>query len=207
MALRQTERPAAQLHRQCEWFWRLAVRVDVGVRRTTGAFVASHSNMDSLEIARILPWLRAENAGGGDIYVRPHRHAGAPMVFLDDVGTGDALCLAQQIQSLVVETSPNRCHVWLATDRALDEPARQRAQRSLALGQIIPGLTADAASTSGDHFGRLAGFRNRKPQRDCWVNLLAASADRPVLRIGDTTERRNDEDGRLSQNAQPTRAN
>ncbi len=179
-----SDSPSNQLRRQCQWFGRLGVSLDVAVRRANGQFVARHGNMDAADIAPLGRWLRAENAHGADVFVRPHRYAEVPLVFLDDVPTPDALSLARQVQSLVVETSPGRCHLWLATDRALGESSRQRMQQALAAGQIIPGLHADPASTSGEHYGRFAGFRNCKPQRGCWVNLLAASVEYPVLRVG-----------------------
>ncbi|MBN8767086.1 MAG: hypothetical protein J0I76_12255 [Thiobacillus sp.] len=41
---------------------------------------------------------------------------------------------------------------------------------------LVSRLTrADAGSTSGSKMGRLPGFKNRKPGRDCWTNLIADS--------------------------------
>src|SRR5690606_1924066 len=45
------------------------------------------------------------------------------------------------------------------------------AQKAFIASRSSSRSIADPGSTSGEHFGRAAGFRNRKPGRDCWVNL------------------------------------
>jgi hypothetical protein len=89
---------------------------------------------------------------------------------LDDVSVDLATRIARKYDALIVGTSPaGGCHVWLWCSRLLDEQARRQAQRWLA-----PLVEADPGSTSGEHLGRLAGFRNWK--RDgSWVNVLEAS--------------------------------
>ena len=56
--------------------------------------------------------------------------------------------------------------MWLPCDHDLDEDARLQAQRGLAAE-----FGADKGSVSGEHLGRLAGFKNWK-RGGCWVNLL-----------------------------------
>ena len=56
--------------------------------------------------------------------------------------------------------------MWLPCDRSLDEGARLQAQRGLAAR-----FSADKGSISGEHLGRLAGFKNWK-RAGCWVNRL-----------------------------------
>jgi hypothetical protein len=88
-------------------------------------------------------------------------------VFLDDLPVPVARQLALAYGAMVVQTSPaGGCHVWLPCDRGLDEEARLQAQRGLAAR-----FGADKASVSGEHLGRLAGFKNWK-RSGCWVNLL-----------------------------------
>jgi hypothetical protein len=60
------------------------------------------------------------------------------------------------------------CHLWLSCSFELDEEARHRAQRWLAQR-----VGADPASTSGEHLGRLAGFKNWK-RGGTWVNVMDA---------------------------------
>lgn len=123
-----------------------------------------------------LSWLRAENAAGGDIYFRPFRHGVWPVVFLDDLPPSMATRIAGKYRAIVVETSPGSCHLWLATALPLDETQRAAVQRDLVTR--LQGA-ADSGSVSGEHWGRLPGFRNYKPGRNCWVNLRTRTHARP----------------------------
>ena len=137
-------------------------RVDLAVRRPTGAMLWQRDRaLDALPIA----WARAENVQHADVYVRPARGHAWPLVFVDDVGVDRAQALAREVDILLVETSPaGGCHVWLHCDRVLAEHDRMHAQRGW-----IATLDADPGSVSGEHLGRLAGFKNWKrgpPHRD-----------------------------------------
>jgi len=142
-------------------------QADLAVRRQDGAMVWQRDRpLTSLPLA----WVRAENAHGADIYIRPARSHAWPLVFLDDVAQSLALEVAGSSGGLAVRTSPEGgCHLWLPTGEALDEEGRRDRQRWLAQQ-----LGADPASTSGEHLGRLAGFRNWK-RGGCWVNVLDAT--------------------------------
>ncbi len=146
-------------------------RADLAVRRADGAMIWQRNRLVE-ELP--LPWARAENAAGADIYVRPARGSLWPFVFLDDVGEPMALAITRKYRALAVQTSPaGGFHVWLATTRPLDEVRRRDAQRWLA-----DRVHADPASTSGEHLGRLAGFRNWK-RAGVWVNVVADSRSCP----------------------------
>ena len=78
--------------------------------------------------------------------------------------------------------SPDRlARVYAYQVVILDELSRHQAQRWLA-----PRSGADVASTSGEHLGRLAGFKNWK-RGGTWVNVVEASHRRRrwVPRAGD----------------------
>jgi len=121
-----------------------------------------------------LGFLRAANARGAEIYARPARGRSWPLVFLDDVESRRARAVARKYRALVIETSTDGgAHVWLACTRALEEHERAQAQRWLARL-----MDADPASTSGEHLGRLAGFKNWK-RGGVWVNVLARSNRTP----------------------------
>jgi hypothetical protein len=117
-----------------------------------------------------LRWARSENLRQAEIYIRPARGYSWPVVFLDDVAAPLAGRVARKYDALVVKTSPaGGCHLWLSCDRPLEEEARRETQRWLA------GLVAaDLGSISGEHLGRLAGFKNWK-RGGVWVNVLDAS--------------------------------
>lgn len=132
---------------------------------------ASNRTRSRGEIERSLGWAWHENAhAAADVYIRPDRAGTWAVVFLDDVTPAKARAIAGKYRALVIETSPGRCHVWLATTRALDTEKRAAVQKRLA-----PLCGADPASTSGEHFGRLAGFKNWK-HGGCWVNVIAEGA-------------------------------
>lgn len=142
-------------------------RIDLAVRQAKGGMIL-HRDLAIHSLP--LEWARAQNVQRAEVYVRPARQYAWPVVFLDDVATPTARAIANKYDALVIETSPvGGCHVWLACVCALNEPSRREAQRWLAQR-----IDADLASISGEHLGRLAGFRNWK--RDgTWVNVAADS--------------------------------
>jgi hypothetical protein len=142
-------------------------KADMAVKRPEGAMMWHHRlALDSLP----LRWARALNVRRAEVYIRPAREYAWPLVFLDDVVVSLATRIARKYDAMVVETSPlGGCHIWLACDQPLPEEMRRDAQRWLA-----PTVAADQASISGEHLGRLAGFKNWK-RNGTWVNVLAAS--------------------------------
>lgn len=154
---------------------RLGVNLaDLAIRRRDGSMLWQRSRaLEDLPLG----WARAENAHGADIYVRPARGHPWAVVFLDDVAADLAVEMATSNGGLAVQTSEEGgCHLWLPTSEPLDEAGRCRRQRWLAQQ-----LGADPASVSGEHLGRLAGFRNWK-RGSCWVNVLAPAAVGPATR-------------------------
>lgn len=151
-----------------QW-WRDAgvSRADLAVRRSDGAMLWRRDvAVDDLP----LPWARAENSRHSEIFVRPARGYPWPLVFLDDVTEPLAVRTARKYDALVVRTSQEGgCHVWLSCSCSLAEKDRHQAQRWLA-----PRAGADVGSTSGEHLGRLAGFKNWK-RGGVWVNVVEAS--------------------------------
>lgn len=151
------------------WWLRAGVdHADLAVRRPDGAMLW-HSDQP---LARLpLSWARAQNVRCADVYIRPARGYRWPLVFLDDVPCATAASVARKYTALLVHTSAaGGCHIWLHCALPLDEDERRRAQRYLALR-----LGADPGSISGEHLGRLAGFKNCK-REGVWVNVLKTSS-------------------------------
>jgi RepB DNA-primase from phage plasmid len=164
-----------------QWWARAGIdRADLAVRRSPGAM---RWHRDLTLDALPLHWARAENVQHADIYIRPARGHAWPLVFVDDVVVDRAQAVAREVDALLVETSPaGGCHVWLRCDRVLTEGERRQAQRGW-----VARLDADPGSVSGEHLGRLAGFKNWK-RGGCWVNVLAASrGDRTWTVVEDLT--------------------
>lgn len=142
-------------------------RVDLAVRSPSGTMIW-HRDLATGSLP--VKWARAQNVRRADVFVRPARQNAWPVVFLDDVATPRARAVADKYDALLVETSPaGGCHIWLACSRPLAETARRDAQRWLAQR-----IGADLGSISGEHLGRLAGFKNWK-RSGAWVNVVAAS--------------------------------
>jgi hypothetical protein len=151
---------------------RLGVNLaDLAIRRREGTMLWQRSRaLEDLPLA----WARAENSHGADIYARPARGHPWALVFLDDVAQELAVDVATGNGGLAVRTSEEGgCHLWLPTAEPLDEAGRCHRQRWLAQQ-----LGADLASVSGEHLGRLAGFRNWK-RAGGWVNVLIPEAAHP----------------------------
>ena len=161
-----------QTHAMLHWWHSARVeRADLAVLRSDGAMIWHRSRaLEQLPLG----WARAENVRAAEVYVRPARGEPWALTFLDDVPTQLALRITRKYSALAVQTSPlGGCHLWLRCQRPLAEPERATAQRWLAHR-----TGADPASTSGEHLGRLAGFKNWK-RSGVWVNLVEASWHRP----------------------------
>jgi hypothetical protein len=163
-----------------DW-WRFAgvSHADLAVRRSDAAMLW-HRNLPLDDLP--LTWARAENMRHGDVFIRPARGYSWPLVFLDDVTEDLASRTARKYNALVVKTSQEGgCHLWLSCCYSLSELQRYQAQRWLASR-----TGADIASTSGEHLGRLAGFKNWK-RNGTWVNVVTSSHDRRpwIPRAGD----------------------
>jgi len=148
------------------WWSAWVDHADLAIRRSCGTMLWTLDR----ELDRLpLSWARAENARGAEIYIRPARGYAWPLLFLDDLTVKNALGAARCYGALAVHTSPvGGCHVWLPATETLDEVQRKACQQHIAAR-----VDADPASTSGEHLGRLAGFRNHK-RLGAWVNVLDA---------------------------------
>jgi hypothetical protein len=112
------------------------------------------------EIMEGLPWLKKMNANGNDIYVRPADDLGHGLVLVDDLDRaglermrGDGLGPA-----VVVETSGGNFQAWIKLAGG-EVPAAVRGEVAKRLAKTYG---ADPASAGARHYGRLAGFINRK---------------------------------------------
>lgn len=112
---------------------------------------------DSATLLRSVGWLRFQNAQGRNIYIRPKGEHSLSLV--DDL-------TAQSVQrmkaegfrpALVIETSPENFQAWLNHGEVLSKELSTAVARSLATK-----FNGDLSSADWRHFGRLAGFTNRK---------------------------------------------
>jgi hypothetical protein len=118
---------------------------------------------EQLAEAKYTAFLKRENALNKDIYVRPSGTNANQFVLVDDVKSDGikALTEAGLEPALVTETSSNNFQVWIRfPSQHISNDERLWLGRETC--KIAKG---DPASVGRDHYGRLAGFTNRKPAR------------------------------------------
>lgn len=112
---------------------------------------------DRATLLKSVPWLRYQNSQGRNIYIRPRGEHHLSMV--DDL-TADAVKRMKAegyTPALVVETSPGNFQAWLNHGQILPQRLSTLAARALA-----ERFGGDKGAADWRHFGRLAGFTNRK---------------------------------------------
>lgn len=134
------------------------MRYEVGIYDAEAEKMALR-RWDGDGIARALPYLKAQNAQGRNVYVRPQGQH--PYSLIDDLTPAafKAMTDAGFRAALVVETSPDNLQAWIHHGRVLDERTSTAVSKELASR-----FGGDPSSADWRHFGRLAGFTNRKPK-------------------------------------------
>jgi len=111
------------------------------------------------DIYKSVNFLKYKNMNGHDIFIRPEGESG--YVFIDDLTVSDLSAMEKEGFKLAValESSPMNYQGWLrVSDTALPTETASIVGRYLARK-----FGADMRSSDWRHFGRLAGFTNRKP--------------------------------------------
>ena len=129
---------------------------DLGVLLSTDTMIPRR-NWTAAQVARALPWLRAQNFQGAQIFIRPSLdHINA--ILVDDIPTTQLSRVTLE-PAAILETSPGNCQVWIRLTQTVSVPHARVLARHLQ--QLWNG---DPGSADGQHFGRLAGFTNRWPR-------------------------------------------
>jgi hypothetical protein len=133
-------------------------RYEIGIRdAATGRMMNREWTLQ--EVQQNAAWLQRMNAQGNDIYIRPAQQARHGLVLVDDLSADDldAMRQAGREPALVLETSPKNYQAWVKVAQAAPDALRGEIARRLARE-----YDADPASADARHYGRLAGFTNRK---------------------------------------------
>jgi hypothetical protein len=119
---------------------------------------------DHDSLVRSIGWLRHENRDGRNIYVRPKGEHNLSLV--DDLKAGSLIQMEQSGfgPGVVIETSPGNFQAWLKHPEQLSKEMGTAAARALA-----EKFGGDRGAADWRHYGRLAGFTNRK-NRYCDAN-------------------------------------
>ena len=151
---------------------------DVGVRhQSTGAMI--NRTWTPQQTLAYIPWLKHANANDHDIYIRPARHTAANgLVLLDDITAQTVVEMTCEgyAPTVLLETSPSNYQAWIRFTPHPSDGVRAELAQWLAHKFL-----ADINSADCHHYGRLAGFTNRKKKhrrlgRPCWVLLRTALA-------------------------------
>lgn len=110
-------------------------------------------------LLRSVSWLRHQNAMGRHIFIRPH--GGHRLSLIDDLVPEKVSQLSKEgfQPAAVVRTSPGNYQVWLKHPEPLSREVGTAVAKLLATK-----FGGDPSSADWRHFGRLAGFTNRKPK-------------------------------------------
>jgi hypothetical protein len=113
------------------------------------------------EVIKALDWLKQQNHSGCHIYVRPSRSHASRLILVDDLNPSTLAKMRSgpHTPAVIVQTSPANFQAWLKL--ANDEPADVRRHIARFLAHEYGG---DPNSADAAHYGRLAGFTNRKPE-------------------------------------------
>lgn len=112
------------------------------------------------EIIKAIPWLKVMNKKGHDIFIRPEGSQG--LVFFDDLNYGvlERMSADGFEPALVIESSPMNFHGWV---RVSDKPIS--TELATCVCKVLAArYNGDTDSADWRHYGRLAGFTNRKPK-------------------------------------------
>ena len=113
------------------------------------------------DVVQNVPWLKRMNAKGNDIYVKPAGEHG--LVLVDNL-TAEAIARLKGKgfnPAIVTETSPGNLQAWLKLSQ---DPIEARIRSVLGRG-FAHDFGGDPNSADAQHYGRLAGFTNQKPNR------------------------------------------
>jgi DNA primase RepB-like protein len=112
---------------------------------------------DTDELVRSIGWLKLQNLKGRNIYIRPRGEHDLSLV--DDLKAAalDRMTAAGFAPALIVETSPGNYQAWMKHPRPLPPKMSSAVARTLA-----DAFGGDKGAADWRHFGRLAGFTNRK---------------------------------------------
>jgi hypothetical protein len=112
---------------------------------------------DADTLLRSVTWLRRENRDGRNIYIRPKGEHDLSLI--DDLTSAAVEAMKGEgfNPSLVVETSPGNFQAWLKHPEPLARELSTATARALA-----EKFGGDRGAADWRHFGRLAGFTNRK---------------------------------------------
>lgn len=159
----------------------MAVDNRVAVAERKKAVPRTYSIGD-LSKAGTIKYLGFLNLNGQDIYIRPAHPEKSGLVLVDDLNVGQISTLEALglHPAVLLETSEHNYQAWLR----INDDGFSREEHAVITKMINEKVGGDPASTDQEHFGRLATFPNRKPNRvkadgkAPYVNLARHNGDK-----------------------------
>jgi len=136
-------------------------RFEIGIRDAQNGQMMNRE-WSAADVVQSLPWLKRMNARGNHIYIRPAGEHG--LVMVDDLNSEKLAKMKAEgfAPAATIETSPGNYQAWVKlSDSPVSAEARQLIARELAKR-----YAGDLNSADSRHYGRLAGFTNRKPEHE-----------------------------------------
>lgn len=142
--------------RQLKAMW--STTFEVGIKKQNGKMLIKTWNIQN--ILKSISYLQYENTNGGHIYIRPLGSTG--LILLDDVNINTLFMLENDgfEPSVIIETSPQNYQVFIKISKQNIKPETA----TLIAQYLTKKYGADMCSADWKHFGRLAGFTNRKAE-------------------------------------------
>jgi hypothetical protein len=112
------------------------------------------------DVTKLIPWLLFQNVSGKDIYISQANNLDRALILVDDINSIQINEMKRRGMSpaCVIETSPNNFQAWIS----LGLEPMPKPERKIAAVLLAEQFSGDMASTDANHFGRLAGFTNKK---------------------------------------------
>jgi hypothetical protein len=113
-------------------------------------------------VMNLVPWLKFENRNGNNIFVSPSPAENRALILVDDL----SLAKIEEMDrrgvnpACVLETSESNYQVWVSIGKEL----MSETQRTIMSRLLAKEFGGDCGSVGKNHFGRLAGFTNRKEE-------------------------------------------
>jgi hypothetical protein len=111
-------------------------------------------------IINSIQWLKYQNLNDNDIFIGQANDIDRALILVDDLSDHQISLMTKRGVSpaCVVETSPNNFQAWVS----LGMEPMSKAQRKIISITFAKEFNGDLSSTDANHYGRLAGFTNRK---------------------------------------------
>lgn len=201
------DRTAEAVRRQIEVMGSGIFEVGLFKPDATGEPIMLPRTWDADTLLRSIPWMRWQNRNGRNIYVRLRGEHNLSLV--DDLPASAIADMKREgfSPALVVRTSPGNHQAWLKHPIVLNKELGTAVARGLA-----EKFGGDRGAADWRHFGRLAGFVNRKfkycdPQTGLYPFVLLLEApgtifpesERFLAKVSVELERRREERQRLVQ--------